>query len=250
MNAVAALSGGRVCQDGTVPTSPDDPRLENPAYAALSGPHARFAQRSGRALRYEPEIAPFLALPSEPTPSDWRDALQLIPPGMAAATVHDGAPLPDSLQVTLSFELVQMVNENVRGAHEPEVVTLSAPDVPEMMELVRVTEPGPFFERTIELGRYIGIKRDGALIAMAGERLRFDGWTEISAVCTAPAFQGQGLASRLMSTLIAGIHDRRERVFLHVLTSNTNAIRLYEALGFRVRRARTISVLTRSPSST
>jgi ribosomal protein S18 acetylase RimI-like enzyme len=230
--------------------SEDDARLENPAYAALTGPHARFAQRSGRALRYRPEIAPFLALPSEPTPADWRDALELIPPGMAAATVHDGAPLPDTLQVTLSFDLVQMVGEDVRGADEPEVLTLGAADVPEMMELVRVTEPGPFFERTIELGRYVGLKRDGALVAMAGERLRFDGWTEISAVCTAPAFQGQGLASRLMSALIAGIQDRGERVFLHVLTSNTNAIRLYQALGFRVRRARTISVLTRSAEPT
>jgi ribosomal protein S18 acetylase RimI-like enzyme len=232
-----------------VPTPLDDARLENPAYAALTGPHSRFARRSGRVLRYEPEIAPFLALPSEPTPSDWRDALELIPPGALAATVHDGLPLPDSLQVTLTFDLVQMIGENVRGAREPEVVTLGAADVPEMIELVRVTEPGPFFERTIELGRYVGIKRDDALVAMAGERLRFDGWTEISAVCTAPAYQGQGLASRLISTLVADIQARGEHVFLHVLTSNTNAIRLYETLGFRVRRARTISVLSRAQAA-
>ena len=81
---------------------------------------------------------------------------------------------------------------------------------------------------------------------MAGERLRFDGWTEISAVCTAPAYRGQGLASRLMSTLVADIQGRSERVFLHVLADNTNAIRLYEELGFRTRRRRTISVLTRA----
>lgn len=234
----------------TSTASQDDPRLENPAYAALSGLHSRFAQRSGRALRYEPEIAPFLAFPSEPSSTDWQDALELVPPGAAAATVHgDDSPPPEAFQVTLTFDLVQMIGEDVRGAHEPEAVTLGAADVPEMMELVRVTEPGPFFERTIELGRYVGIRREGALIAMAGERLRFDGWTEISAVCTVPACQGQGLASRLISTLVADIHARGEHVFLHVLTSNTGAIRLYDALGFRTRRARTISVLTRGAAT-
>ncbi len=224
--------------------SQDDPRLDNPVYEALSGPHSRFAQRSGRALRYDPDVAPFLALPGEPSSSDWRDALELVRPGTAAATVHDGSPLPESLEVSLSFELVQMIGERVHGTHEPEAITLGAADVPEMIELVRATEPGPFFERTIELGSYVGIRRDGSLVAMAGERLRFEGWTEISAVCTAPAYRGQGLASRLMSTLVADIHARGEHVFLHVLTSNTSAIRLYEALGFRARRGRTISVLT------
>ena len=229
--------------------SQDDARLDNPVYAALSGPHARFAQRSGRVVRYEPDIAPFMALPSEPSATDWQDAIELVRPGTAAATVHDGSPLPESLEVTLSFELVQMIGERVRGTHEPEAITLGPADVPEMMELVRATEPGPFFERTIELGNYVGIRRDGALVAMAGERLRFDGWTEISAVCTAPEHRGQGLASLLMSTLVAAIQDRGEQVFLHVLTSNTSAIRLYEALGFRTRRGRTISVLTRSAAT-
>jgi ribosomal protein S18 acetylase RimI-like enzyme len=226
--------------------SHDDPRLANPAYAALSGPHARFAQRSGRALRYDADVAPFLALPSEASSADWRDAIELVAPGTAAATINDGSALPDSLTVTHTFELVQMVGEHVRGADDPDALTLGSADVPEVLELVRQTEPGPFLARTIELGRYVGFRRDGALVAMAGERLHFDGWTEISAVCTAPTHRGHGLASRLMSTLIADIQHRRERVFLHVLTDNANAIRLYEELGFRARRNRTISVLTRA----
>lgn len=224
----------------------DDPRLENPAYAALSGTHSRFALSSGRALRYAPDVAPFMALPSDPSQADWRDATELVAPGGMAATIHDGSPLPESLRVALTFELVQMVGEDVQGAEDPDAVTLGSADVPEMMELVALTEPGPFFQRTIELGRYVGIRREGALVAMAGERLRFDGWTEISAVCTAPTHRGQGLASRLMSTLIADIQERSEHVFLHALTSNTNAIRLYEELGFRTRRRRTISVLMRA----
>ncbi len=114
-----------------------------------------------------------------------------------------------------------------------------------MLDLVGRTEPGPFLGRTIELGRYIGIRSDGELVAMAGERFRFQGWTEISAVCTAPELRGHGLASRLIATLLADIDERSERVFLHVLASNTAAIRLYEELGFRVRRERTIAVLAR-----
>jgi GNAT superfamily N-acetyltransferase len=224
----------------------EDPRLDNPVYAALLGAHSRFAQRCGRALRYPADIAPFLALPAGASKADWRDAIELMGPGTVAATMHDETPLPEALRLTLSFELVQMIGEHPVGRRDPEALTLSSADVPEMLELVRQTEPGPFLQRTIELGRYIGIRRDGALVALAGERFRFDGWTEISAVCTAPAYRGHGLASRLISTLVADIQDRSERVFLHVLTSNANAIRLYEDLGFRTRRRRTIAVFTRA----
>jgi ribosomal protein S18 acetylase RimI-like enzyme len=229
------------------PTSTqDDARLENPAYAALSGPHARFAQRRGRALRYAADVAPFLALPSKATESDWCDALELVPPGTMVATMHDDSPLPESLEVTRTFELVQMIGEHASGARDPEALTLGSADVPEMLELVRLTEPGPFLERTIELGKYLGVRRDGELVAMAGERFHFDGWTEISAVCTAPTHRGHGLASQLVATLVAEIHQRSEHVFLHVLKANANAIRLYEELGFRVRRKRTICLLTRA----
>jgi ribosomal protein S18 acetylase RimI-like enzyme len=224
----------------------DDARLDNPAYAALSGTHSRFAQRNGRALRYAADIAPFLALPSEASRTDWRDAIELVPPRTVAATIHDGSPLPDSLKVTHTFELVQMIAEDALEVDDREAITLGSVDVPEMLELVRMTDPGPFLQRTIELGKYVGIRRDGALVAMAGERLRFDGWTEISAVCTAPRYRGHGLASRLVSTLVADIQDRSDRVFLHVVIANANAIRLYEGLGFRARRGRIISVLTRA----
>jgi predicted GNAT family acetyltransferase len=140
-----------------------------------------------------------------------------------------------------------MLGEDVDGADEPEAIPLHEADVPEMLELVRQTQPGPFLQRTIEMGDYIGIRREGRLVAMAGERLHFEGWTEISAVCTAPPYRGHGIASRLVGSLIAGIQHRSERAFLHVTTTNTNAIRLYEDLGFRIRRGFTISVLTTEP---
>jgi predicted GNAT family acetyltransferase len=223
----------------------DDARLDNPVHAALSGPHARFAQVCGRARRYPADVASFLALPSEPTRADWRDAAELVPPGTGAAIVHAGADVPETWKTLQEFEVVQMIGEHVTGIDEPQALSLKAADVPEMLELVRRTDPGPFLDRTIELGDYLGIRRDGQLVAMGGERLHLDGWTEISAVCTAPTYRGHGMASRLVETLIAGIQQRSERALLHVVPTNTNAIRLYEKLGFRERRRLTISVLTR-----
>ena len=225
--------------------STDEARLDNPVYAALSGAHARFAQTRGRALRYPADVAPFFALPSKPSREDWRGAIEVVPPGTYAAIVHTGADVPEPWKRLQEFDVVQMIGEHVKGIDAPEAIALHAADVPEMLELVRQTDPGPFLERTVELGDYVGIRLDGQLVAMAGERLRFDGWTEISAVCTAPTHRGHGMASRLVGALIAGIQNRSERAFLHVLTSNTNAIRLYEELGFRERRQFTISVLSR-----
>jgi ribosomal protein S18 acetylase RimI-like enzyme len=217
--------------------------LENPAYAALCGPHARFARVSGRVRRYEEDVAPFLALPSSPSTEDWRDAAALLAPATPVAIRGDGADLPDGWRVLQTFELVQMVGERVTGADCSEATLLGPADVPEMLELVAQTEPGPFLSRTIELGDYLGIRRDGALAAMAGERFRPDGWTEVSAICTAPEYRGQGLASKLVGALVANIERRSEGVFLHALDTNVTAIRLYEQLGFRVSRTATIAVV-------
>ena len=223
----------------------EDPQLDNPIYAALCGPHARFAQVRGRVRRYPVDVAPFLGLPSPPSPEDWRDAAALVAPGSYAAVGFIDAELPEQWQALTAFDLVQMVEQRVSGADCPEAIPLGVADVPEMLGLVAQTDPGPFLTRTIELGDYLGIRRDGALVAMAGERFRLDGWTEISAVCTRPDHRGAGLASQLIGALIAGIQARSERAFLHVLSANTGAIRLYEELGFRVRQTATITVVTR-----
>jgi ribosomal protein S18 acetylase RimI-like enzyme len=225
----------------------DEGLLDNPAYGALCGAHARLAQVRGRARRYPADVAPFLALPSPPSAQDWRDAAGLVAPGTYVAGRYGGGELPDGWRAVQAFDLVQMIEERVTGVDCAEATPLGAADVPEMLELVAQTEPGPFLTRTIELGDYLGIRRDGALVAMAGERFRLDGWTEISAVCTKPDRRGQGLASQLMGALIAGIQRRSERAFLHAMSTNTGAIRLYEALGFRMRQQATLTVVTREP---
>jgi predicted GNAT family acetyltransferase len=146
------------------------------------------------------------------------------------------------------IEGVQLTGDGVAGAAEPEAVPLGPADVPDMLDLARRTKPGPFLPRTIEMGSYLGVRRDRALVAMAGERLHPPGWTEISAVCTNPEWRGHGLASRLVLALAAEIRARGETPFLNAVATNVNAIRLYEELGFRLRKSTMFSA-TRVPQA-
>lgn len=210
--------------------------LDNPARSSLTGPHAHFAERRGRVLRYPPEVTPWLALPDDPGPEDWADVAALAGPDGEVPLLGTSHLPPRGWELTFEADGVQLVGDGVAGRPFPEAVTLTAADVPEMMDLVERTRPGPFLPRTVELGTYLGVRRNGALVAMAGERLRPPGWTEISAVCTDDAFRGQGLGTRLILAVAAAARERGERPFLHTGARNTGAIRLYEALGFRLRR--------------
>ncbi|WIV53465.1 GNAT family N-acetyltransferase [Amycolatopsis nalaikhensis] len=209
--------------------------LDNPAWTSLTGPHAGFAERRGRVLRYPEDVSPFFALPDDPTEQDWRDLAELAGPGAFVVLAATPARPPSGWTVLDETPGVQLVDDGVAAAPEPEAVRLGLADVPEMLDLVERTKPGPFRKRTIELGTYLGIRRGGALVAMAGERLRPPGYTEISAVCTDPAFRGSGLATRLVLAVAAGIRERGETPMMHAAASNTSAIRLYLSLGFRLR---------------
>ncbi|MBP2707691.1 GNAT family N-acetyltransferase [Microbispora sp. RL4-1S] len=210
--------------------------LDNPVWASLTGPHARFAEGHGGALRYPDDVSPFYALPGDPSPTDWDDLAALAGPGATVPLTGDASAAPDGWEVVTNITGVQLVGDDVTPATDDEAVRLEPADVPEMLDLVERTQPGPFRPRTVELGTYLGIRREGALVAMAGERLHPPGWTEISAVCTDPGFRRQGLASRLVLAVAAGIRARGETPFLHTAAENTSAIRVYEALGFRLRR--------------
>ncbi|WP_018686160.1 GNAT family N-acetyltransferase [Actinokineospora enzanensis] len=224
----------------------DENLLDNPAWHSLTGPHARFAERRGGAVRYADDVSVFSALDPGAGPTGWSDLAALIGPGTEAVLPGTTAG-PAGWEVDV-IEGVQLVDDGVVGAPDPEAVRLTAADVPEMLDLVARTKPGPLLPRTIELGTYLGVKQDGVLIAMAGERMHPPGWTEISAVCTDPAHRGKGLATRLVLAVAAGIQARGETPFLHTGAANTNAIRLYEQLGFRLRR-RMRFVLVRVPAA-
>jgi ribosomal protein S18 acetylase RimI-like enzyme len=222
--------------------------LDNPALAALLGPQAHLAERCGAVLRYPADVSPFIALPDDPGRGDWNDLAKLVGPGGIAATAGVPAVPPPEWQVLMNLAGVQLTGELVTGqlvTGDPaaDAVPLGPDDVPEMLDLVAKTRPGPFLPRTVELGRYLGIRRNGALVAMAGERLRPPGWSEISAVCTDPGFRGQGFATRLTLALLSAITDRGDMPFLHAAADNVSAIRLYESLGFRLRRPATFVVM-------
>ncbi|CAL9512598.1 Mycothiol acetyltransferase [Actinosynnema sp. ALI-1.44] len=210
--------------------------LDFPAWESLNNAHARFAEWHGQVVRYLPDVAPFLALPPEPDGRIWADIAALAGPGGSIAVTNLDLEPPPGWEVQWRGEGVQLVDDGVDAAPDEEAVRLTAADVPEMLALVARTQPGPFRPRTIELGAYLGIRREGRLVAMAGERMRPPGWTEISAVCTDDAHRGRGLATRLVRAVAHGIRQRGETPLLHASADNTGAIRLYESLGFRLRR--------------
>ncbi|MCT2546150.1 GNAT family N-acetyltransferase [Streptomyces atratus] len=217
------------------PTGEPHP-LDSPVRAALTGPHARFAERRGRILRYRADVAPWVAVPDDPQAQDWDDAAALVGPGGAVTITAFREPPPADWETVFRAEGVQLVDAGVAAAPFPEAVRLGPADVPEMLELVERTRPGPFLPRTVELGTYLGVRREGALVAMAGERLHLPGWSEISAVCTDESVRGQGLGTGLVHAVAHGIRQRGETPFLHAAASNTSAVRLYESLGFVLRR--------------
>jgi ribosomal protein S18 acetylase RimI-like enzyme len=196
--------------------------------------------------RFQPDFCPFYGMPAEPTAQDWADAAVLAGPAGLVTLSATMTPFPEHWELVRSGEGVQMVAGELvgrtvladhAGPQDDEIIRLGSADVPEMLDLVGRTRPGPFRPRTMELGTYLGIRRAGALVAMAGERLRLSGFTEISAVCTDEAWRGHGFGARLTLAVAAGIRARGEVPFLHAVAGNAGAIRLYERLGFEHRRA-------------
>ncbi|MCW0214437.1 MAG: GNAT family N-acetyltransferase [Pseudonocardia sp.] len=180
-------------------------------------------------------MSPFVSRPDGPDDADRRDLADLSGPGAVVMLSGLAGPPPEGWEIVADGSGVQLVDAGIAPAPDAEAVRLGHRDVPEMLALVARTKPGPFLPRTVDLGTYLGIRRGGELVAMAGERLHPPGWTEISAVCTDAAHRGQGLATRLVLAVAAGIRDRGEAPFMHASATNTNAIRLYESLGFRLR---------------
>jgi ribosomal protein S18 acetylase RimI-like enzyme len=206
--------------------------LDRPVWHSLVGAHAHLARRHGIAAAYDPEVSPFAGT-AENGDAAWADLRILL--GRQSALLP-GSPFPLPLDVRVPFRapVLQMVAADWRPEPDPEAIELGPADAAEMHDLATRTKPGPFELRTHELGRYVGYRVDGKLVAMAGERFRPPGYTEVSAVCTDPEFRGRGYAERAMRTIGAGIVARGEIPFLHVATDNP-AISIYERLGFVTR---------------
>jgi ribosomal protein S18 acetylase RimI-like enzyme len=221
--------------------------LEQVIWKALSSRNRNLAQGDHLALRYLAPIAPFAAT-IDVSSTSFRSLLALLPAGdqIALFTPEEITP-PSFLSVVERGAVDQMVLAKMPAHHcSMPIVKLDARDVPDMLALVEVTHPGPFGPRTLELGEYIGVRRQGILVAMAGERMRLDGFTEVSAVCVDSSARGQGLAVELVSTLARSIASRGEIPFLHVFSSNRPASELYLKLGFVFRRPMHLALLARA----
>jgi len=218
----------------------DDDALDNPIWSALTGPLKHHAEIRGRAARFDPGISLFTAVGA---PDGWADLAALLGPGAEALISGPFLDPPAGWAPLTRYAGVQLVGTGVRGRADPRAVTLTTADTPDILDLVARTTPGPFRDRTVELGGYLGVRDGGRLVAMAGERLRAPGFTEISAVCTDPAYRGRGLAARLSLAVAANIQARGDTPFLAALATNTRAVGLYERLGFRFRREVTFASL-------
>jgi ribosomal protein S18 acetylase RimI-like enzyme len=221
--------------------------LDHVIWRALTSRHRYVAEGDRLALRYLAPIAPFAAT-IDASIASFDSLLGLLPAGdqIALFTLEEITP-PSSFSVIERGAVDQMVLVKTPSyAGSVPSVELDTKDIPDMQALVEVTHPGPFGARTIELGRYIGVRRRGMLVAMAGERMRLDGFTEISAVCVHPSCRGQGLAAELISALARFIASRAETSFLHVFNSNRPAIDLYRKLGFVLRRHLHLAILARA----
>jgi len=215
--------------------TPDESVLDNAVWHSMAGEHRELCTFHSGAARYHWEITPFAGMADPTDPRCWADFGELLE-GHSAVLIIDPDLVPPGWEVTRYGRGAQMLGTDLAHAPEPDAVRLGAEDVEEMLALVARARPGPFLPRTVEMGNYIGIRRGGGLIAMAGERLHPTGWTEISAVCTDQAHRGSGMATRLVRAVAAGVRARGEEPFLHVAEDNLNAIRLYESLGFHRRR--------------
>lgn len=218
--------------------------LDRPVWRALSTRQASLAQGDALALRLAADYGAFAAA-ADGSPAS-QAALAALPcddNGLILVEPEAAAP-PPGMRVTLSAPCVQMMADEVREiAPGFEVLALSDADAPEMLALATLTRPGPFFRRTHRLSQFIGVRVGGRLAAMAGERLLPEGYAEVSGVCTHPDCRGHGYAAALSAIVARRILARGETPFLHAYADNAAAIRLYEALGFSLRRVVTLTVL-------
>ena len=226
------------------PTHP----LDNIVWHALTGPRAALGEVRGRAARFHRDVSPFAAV-ADGEPESWADLAALVGVGRTTCVFAPDLPPPADWERIVEVPCGQLVAENVRTDGESRgLVALTEDDVPEMLELVAATQPGPFEQRTIAFGGYVGLRDEGGrLIAMAGERLRGGGFTEVSAVCTSADHRGRGLGTRMVRALVESIRARGEEAFLHVADTNVNAYRLYLDMGFTERCKSSAHVL-RVPS--
>jgi predicted GNAT family acetyltransferase len=223
--------------------------LDNVAWNSLTSTHRHLGIIGKKAAKYHPNVSMIAGI-VENTEEAYSELAEIVEPGVPVAFVGNDPPDDHpAWMVMRRAEVYQMVIEAPIEYEEMKFVSLTPEDVPEMMKLVELTQPGPFSPGTIEMGDYIGIKEDGKLIAMGGERMKPEGYTEVSGVCTHPDHRGRGYAKAITGALTNAIFERGETPFLHVFNQNTPAIKIYEKLGYKIRRTVKGAAMVKKPST-
>jgi predicted GNAT family acetyltransferase len=227
----------------SVHNSPSHP-LDYPIWTALTTTHQALAEGDARARRYPTQITPFAAMPDMSAENFAALAALMSSHDIAVLFTPEAVSPPAEFKIVLADTGEQMIGTPVEmPANGVDIVTLGVDDVPDMMELTALTKPGPFSARTHELGTFLGIRVDGQLVAMIGERMKPAQYTEITAVCVHPSHRGRGYGQILLSAISRQIVSRGEIPFLHVFTSNHSAIALYRRQGMEIRRRLHVTVL-------
>ncbi|WP_019962149.1 GNAT family N-acetyltransferase [Woodsholea maritima] len=219
--------------------------LDRPVWHTLSHRHFALSRGTPRARIFLPEVNAFASAASDDD-ADMSALVALIEPHRPVYLIQrTPLNLPENLEVLKTAKGVQMVLDGAVAMRDnaPEIVALSEEDIPQMVALAHLTEPGPFFDRTFYMGRWWGIRMNGRLAAMAGERMAFPGFCEVSGVCSHPDFRGQGLAYHLSAYVTAEIRARGQVAFLHSWADNDTAIGLYTRIGFRPRCEMNVAVV-------
>jgi len=230
----------------TVRDTPSHP-LDHPIWTALTTAQQSLAEGDARARRYPTEITPFAAMPDMSDENFAALGALMSPQDIAVLFTPDAVSPPAEFKVVLADTGEQMIGTPVEMPLDGvDIVTLGAEDVSAMMELTALTKPGPFSARTHELGTFLGIRVGGNLVAMAGERMKPAGYTEITAVCVHPSHRGRGYGQMLLGAVSRQILARDEIPFLHVFSSNESAIARYKRQGMEIRRSLHVTVLQKA----
>jgi len=212
--------------------------LDNPAWNALTGPQKLFAEEGAHTARYQKNILPFAAYDhAYPGSIDTLDPL--LERDKPFFLIGELPAIPDHWQVIRELPCYQMIlTSAIRPLKlDSPIRLLDASEREELYQLVLKVQPGYFERGTPSLGNYYGIRQEGKLVAVAGERMSVQGMTEISAICTDPAYTGRGYAQQLITHICLDQIGRGIVPFLHVLKTNTRAVGLYEYMGFTTRRS-------------
>lgn len=221
--------------------------LDRPVWESLASRHASLSEGGALAKRYQRDVNLF-ASARDDSPAALNALAALVELGEHVYVLQvPQIVLSPRLHATKTALGVQMLaTRSIDVEPSDDIIMLGDADAPEMLALAQLTQPGPFLARTHVMGTFRGIRINGRLAAMAGERMRVAGHTELSGVCTHPDFRGRGFARRLSAIVAAAIQARGETPFLHAWKENHPAIALYEKLGFRLRAEVNVAVLERA----